>query len=191
MVEIVDMDAADTEIDGLFVLTMKQVTDERGVVREFFRGSAHEAVGLPSHGPWVQVNVTETVRGGVRGIHAESMTKLVAVVAGEAFGVYVDMRAESPTFGRVVSLTLRPGTQVLVPRGVGNGFQATAPGSTQYLYCFDREWQPGMAGAACSPLDPQLGIDWPIAIDPSDRAQISEKDLTAPPLAHLQEGASP
>jgi dTDP-4-dehydrorhamnose 3,5-epimerase len=72
---------------------------------------------------------------------------------------------------------------VLVPRGVANGFQATAAGATQYLYCFDQEWAPGMAGVSCSPLDPALGIDWPLPIDTADRAQISAKDLDAPPLA--------
>ena len=147
--------------------------------------SAFVAAGLPSLGPWVQVNATETTRGGLRGLHAEDMDKLVAVVAGEAFGAYVDTRPGSATHGKVVTVTLVPGTQVLVPRGVANGFQATAEGSTQYLYCFDHEWAPGMAGVACSPLDPALGIDWPVPVDPADRAQISEKDLNAPLFAEI------
>ena len=70
--------------------------------------------------------------------------------------------------------------QVLVPKGVGNGFQAVAPGVTQYVYCFDQEWAPGMPGMACTPLDPALGIDWPLPIDVEDRSQISQKDLDAP-----------
>jgi len=172
-----------TAIEGLVFLTMKQVTDERGTVREFYRESAFVAAGLPSLGPWLQVNVTETVQGGLRGLHAEDMDKLVAVVSGEAFGAYVDTRAGSPTFGTVVTATLVPGSQVLVPRGVANGFQATAPGATQYLYCFDQEWAPGMAGVACNPLDAGLGIPWPIPIDPDDRSRISAKDLTAPGLS--------
>lgn len=184
-VSIIDFDARPTAIDGLFVITMKQVTDERGTVREFYRESAFEAAGLPALGPWLQVNATETLQGGLRGLHAEDMDKLVAVVAGEAFGAYVDTRRSSATHGKVVTVTLEPGTQVLVPRGVANGFQATAPGSTQYLYCFDREWAPGMAGVACSPLDPALGIDWPLPINPADRAQVSEKDLNAPLFADL------
>jgi dTDP-4-dehydrorhamnose 3,5-epimerase len=183
MVDIIDLSTSATAIDGLFLITMKQVTDERGTVREFYRESAFEAAGLPSLGPWLQVNVTETIQGGVRGLHAEDMDKLVAVVAGEAFGAYVDARPASPTFGTVVTVTLVPGSQVLVPRGVANGFQATAPGTTQYLYCFDHEWAPGMAGVACTPLDPALGIDWPLPVDPDDRAQISAKDLAAPPFA--------
>lgn len=185
--DVIDLEARPTAIAGLMVVTMKQVTDERGTVREFYRESAFAAAGLPSLGPWVQVNVTETRRGAVRGIHGEDMHKLVAVVAGEAFGAYVDLRRGSPSFGAVVTANLGPGTQVLVPPGVGNGFQATGEGSTQYLYCFDHEWVAGMAGVACSPLDPALGIDWPLPVDPSDRAQVSEKDRDAPLLARLEE----
>ena len=51
------------------------------------------------------------------------MTKLVAVVHGEAFGAYVDARPDSPTRGAVETVRLLPGTQVLVPQGVCNGFQ--------------------------------------------------------------------
>ena len=187
MVEITDPAVERTAIDGLLVLRMKQATDERGTVREFFRASAADELGLTGLGPWAQVNVTATTQGGLRGLHAEDMTKLVGVVVGAAFGAYLDLRQGSPTFGKVVTVPLEPGTQVLVPRGVANGFQATAPGVSQYLYCFDREWEPGMAGQACNPLDPTLGIHWPIPVDTTDRAQISQKDLDAPLLADLQE----
>lgn len=182
--EIVEFAAESTAIDGLLIVTMKQVTDERGTVRELFRRSAFEAAGVADLGRFDQVNVTATHRGGLRGIHAEAMTKLVSVVHGEAFGAYVDLRADSPTWGAVVTAALVPGTQVLIPEGVGNGFQAVLDG-TQYAYCFTSEWRAGMAGTACNPLDPALGIDWPLPIDPDDRAQISAKDLAAPLLADL------
>ena len=183
MTEIIDFATAPSAIDGLAIITMKQVTDDRGTVREFYRESAFVDAGLGSLGAFLQVNATETKQGGIRGLHAEDITKLVAVVAGEAFGAYVDMRVGSPTHGAVVTVTLRPGTQVLVPCGVGNGFQAVAPGLTQYVYCFDREWAPGMPGMACTPLDPALGIEWPLPIDLDDRSQVSQKDLDAPTFA--------
>lgn len=183
--EIVDFAARTTTIEGLALLTMKQVTDERGTVREFYRESAFLAAGLPSLGPWLQVNVTATHRGALRGMHAEDIHKLVAVVAGEAFAAYVDLRAGSPSYGTAFTTTLLPGSQVLVPPGVGNGFQAVSEGDTQYLYCFDQEWSPGMAGVACSPLDPALDVDWPLPIDPADGAQVSAKDRDAPLFADL------
>jgi dTDP-4-dehydrorhamnose 3,5-epimerase len=187
MVDVVPFDAAPTAIEGLWVLTMKQVGDARGTVREFFRASAFGEAGLGSLGPWVQVNVTESRRGAVRGMHGEAMTKLVSVAAGRAHGAYVDARPESPSRGAVVEVDLGPGVQVLVPAGVCNGFQALEDG-TQFLYCFDVEWAPGMDGVACSPLDPALGIAWPIPVDPDDEAQVSAKDRSAPVLAEVLQG---
>lgn len=178
---IVDLSVEATAIEGLYLLTMKQVSDERGTVREFYRESAFVEAGLGSLGPWVQVNVTETRRGAVRGMHGEDMTKLVAVAAGRAHGAYVDARPGSATFGVVVEIPLEVGTQVLVPPGVCNGFQALEDG-TQFLYCFDVEWAPGMAGVACSPLDPDLGIAWPLPVDPEDPSVLSAKDRDAPGL---------
>jgi dTDP-4-dehydrorhamnose 3,5-epimerase len=169
-----------TGIDGLTVIVMKEVREPRGIVREFYRESAFVEAGLPSLGPWVQINVTETKRGSLRGLHGEDMFKLVAVVAGEAFGAYVDARPESPTCGKVVTVRLVEGTAVLVPRGVCNGFQAVNPGSTQYLYAFDSEWRPGMAGIAVNALDPALGIDWPLAVTLDDETSISPKDRGLP-----------
>lgn len=177
---VVPMSVSPTAIDGLLEITMKQVTDERGTVREFYRQSAWREAGLPDLGPWQQVNVTETRPGAVRGLHGEAMHKLVAIAAGEAFGAYVDARSESPTYGQVVTLLLTPGQQVLVPHGVCNGFQSVGDAPTQYLYCFDAEWMPGMAGVAANPLDPSLGISWPMPIDVDDPAQISRKDADAP-----------
>jgi dTDP-4-dehydrorhamnose 3,5-epimerase len=113
------------------------------------------------------------------------MNKLVMVACGAALGAYVDARRDSPTVGAVVTQVLEPGVQVYVPRGVCNGFQATAPGITEYLYMFDEEWAPGMPGVAITPLDPELAVDWPIPIDVNDRAQISLKDASAPPLADV------
>ena len=182
--QIVDMSVADSAIDGLKVITLKQVTDERGTVREYYRQSAWIANGLPDLGPFLQLNLTETKKGGVRGMHAEDIVKVVTVASGAAFGAYVDLRPESPTAGKVVTVDLRPGTQVLVPKGVGNGFQALED-ATQYLYGFSAEWVPGMAGKAVTPIDPALGLDWPLPIDTDNREMLSVKDRDAPLLADV------
>ena len=177
-----DFSIDSTAVDGLLVLTKKEgLPDERGVVREFFRASAWREAGLPELGPWRQLNVTESRRGSIRGLHGEAMTKLVAVVAGEGFGAYVDARPDSPTFGEVATVVLSLGVQVLVPQGVCNGYQSVT--DTQYVYCFDNEWQPGMSGVACSALDPALGIAWPLPVDPANRAHLSEKDASLPTFA--------
>ena len=185
MVDIEPFAVRSTEIPGLHLLTMKQVTDRRGTVREFYRESSFVEAGLPSLGPWVQVNVTETRAGALRGMHGEAMHKLVAVAAGEVFGAYVDARPEAETFGTVVTERLTPGMQVLVPPGVCNGFQAIGDGA-QYLYCFDTEWSPDMEGVAFTPFDPDLGIEWPVPVDHDDPALVSAKDRGAPRLAALR-----
>jgi dTDP-4-dehydrorhamnose 3,5-epimerase len=169
-------------IDGLVVLRMKSFADERGVIREFYRASAWKDAGLPGLEPWAQINITETRKGALRGLHGETMWKLVAVASGNAFGGYVDARTESPTFGAVATVDLLPGTQVLVPNGVCNGFQSVT--DTQYLYCFDVEWVAGMAGIAVDPLDPELAIPWPLPIDIADRSQLSAKDAGLPGFRH-------
>ena len=180
--KITEMSVEETEIDGLVVITMKQVEDERGVVREFYRESSWVDLGLPSLGKWLQVNVTESKQGAIRGLHGEDMHKLVAIASGSAFGAYVDSRQGSSSYGKVVTVELVPGLQVLVPKGVCNGFQSVSEGGTQYLYCFDAEWAPGMAGIAVNPLDPDLGIAWPLPIDVDDPSIISAKDAAQPPL---------
>lgn len=182
---VTPFEARSTVVDGLWTITVKQVDEPRGAVRELYRAGAYAAaLGLPAAPPWAQVNVTETRRGAIRGLHGEEMTKLVAVASGEVFGAYLDARPGSPTRGRVVTAVLRPGTQVLVPPGVCNGFQALAE-ATQYLYCFDREWEPGMPGVAVDPLDADLAIPWPLPVDPADEAQLSAKDAGLPSWAEV------
>ena len=179
--QIDDFEARDGAIAGVVVLRPKQVTDERGTIREIFRRSAFEAAGI-SLVSFAQLNVTESARGVVRGMHAEQMNKLLTVVCGEAQGVYVDLRPDSATFGTVETIVLRPGVQVLLPAGVANGFQALTDGC-QYVYCFDTEWRPGMPGESCSPID--LGVEWSIPIDPTDPAQLSVKDAAAPSIGDV------
>ena len=181
---IIDFEVSEPRIDGLRIITMKQVTDERGTIREMFRRSTFEGAGLPALDRFEQINVTSSRRGAIRGMHAEAMTKLLAIAHGEAFGAYLDLRPASPTFGVVDTIELVPGRQVLVPSGVANGFQGIATWN-QYLYCFDREWRAGMDGVACNPLDPDLAIPWPIDIDPDDTSSISIKDRTAPNFSEL------
>jgi dTDP-4-dehydrorhamnose 3,5-epimerase len=179
MTTVCEFTVASTAIDGLWQLSPRSATDERGTVREFFRTSAFRAAGLPVPGQWQQVNLTSSVPGAVRGLHGEPMTKLIGVAAGAALGAYLDARELSPTYGTVVTIELTVGVQVLVPNGVCNGFQALGPDGCQYLYCFDAEWSPGVAGVAVNPLDPALGIDW--RLPPT----VSPKDAAAPRFAEL------
>lgn len=115
-----------TTIKDLYVITIKQVTEERGVIREFFRKSSFNTAKINGFGPWAQINVTETRQGAIRGLHAENMQKLVGLIEGEGFGAYLDLRDDSPSRGVVFTMKLTKGVQVVVPKGVCNGFQSTS-----------------------------------------------------------------
>ena len=173
--QITDMHSSETGIEGLLVITCKQVPDQRGIVREFFRAST-----LADFGTIRQINVTESGYGAIRGLHGEATTKLVGCIAGEAFGAYLDTRPDSTSYGKLVTVELNVGTQVLIPPGVCNGFQTLSREGSQYLYCFTDEWYPGMPGIAFSPLDDGLGFSWPIPVEAGDPALISAKDMAAP-----------
>lgn len=179
----------ESNIEGLKIISAKMSTDERGTVRELFRGSTYFEVLPETVTEWKQINLTRTKKGAVRGLHGEAMSKLVTVAYGAVFGAYVDTRPGSKTFGAVQTVQITPGVQVFVPQGVCNGFQALE--DTEYLYCFDNEWVPGMPGTALCPLDAELAINWPIPIDPHNRNQISEKDSKAPTFKELCEKLFP
>jgi dTDP-4-dehydrorhamnose 3,5-epimerase len=168
-------------IDGLNLITTKQISDERGTIREFFRQSTYASL-LGSCG---QINITHSRQCAIRGLHGEDTTKLVGVAAGEAFGAYVDARPASPTYGAVEVVQLVLGLQVLVPRGVLNGFQSVSEGGCEYLYGFDTEWRPDMPGVGAYALDPGLAIPWPLAIDTADRSMLSAKDAALPLFSAL------
>lgn len=175
-----NFEVAPTEIDGLYTVNYKIFEDERGSVMEFYRQSDFEAAGLPSLEMRPQVNAPETVKGAIRGIHAEYAHKLVSVAAGGVYAVIVDLRHESQTAGRWQGFHLARGQGLFVSKGLGNSFQSTSDVPSLYLYYFEKEWQPGMPGKACNPLDPELAIDWPIKED--EGMSISEKDRNNPSL---------
>jgi dTDP-4-dehydrorhamnose 3,5-epimerase len=174
-------------IEGLLFFESTVGEDPRGVVREFFRRSASEALGVPvPEGGWAQLNITESNLGAVRGLHAEGTEKLVGIASGEGFGAWVDARPTSPTFGEIVTAHLGLGSQVYVPAGVLNGWQSLSS-PAHYLYCFSREWTPTMGGVYVTPLDSTLAINWPLAIDAENRAQVSAKDVNAPGWTSVRE----
>ena len=175
-----------TAIPGLLVVRVDVHRDERGWFKENWHRRRLAELGLPPFTP-VQHNVAFNHRRGVtRGVHAEPWDKLVSVATGRVFGAWVDLRA-GETFGTVVHREIHPGLAVLVPRGVGNAYQALEDG-TAYTYLVNGHWQPGQDYPAVAPGDPALAIPWPV---PLADAELSEKDLRAPGLDQLRPGSSP
>jgi dTDP-4-dehydrorhamnose 3,5-epimerase len=169
-----------TDIEGLFKVQFKVIEDERGSVMEFYRQSDFEANGLPNLGERPQLNAPLSVKGTLRGIHAEFAHKLVAVASGKIYAAIVDLRKDSKSARKWQGFELKRGQGLFVSSGLGNSFQSISEEPSIYLYYFEKEWYPGMPGLACDPLDPELAIPWPIAKDKG--MIISEKDLNSPPL---------
>lgn len=174
------MQAKPTKINGLWELSLKIIPDERGSVMEFYRQSEFETLGLPSLGERPQVNAPLTVKGAVRGVHAESAHKFVAVAGGKVYAAIVDLRPDSPTAGQWQGFELERGQGLFVSKGLGNSFQSISDEPSVYLYYFEAEWRPGMPGTACNPLDPDLNIVWPIK--ENEGMILSEKDKANPSL---------
>jgi dTDP-4-dehydrorhamnose 3,5-epimerase len=178
-----DFNATETEIKGLYTVQFKVIEDPRGSVMEFYRQSDFDAAGLPSLGERPQVNAPLTIKGALRGIHAESAHKLVSVASGKVYAVIVDLRKDSQTAGKWLGFELERGHGLFVSNGLGNSFQSVSDDPSTYLYYFETEWTPTMPALACNPLDPDLAINWPIA--ENEGMIISDKDRSNPSLKEI------
>lgn len=178
-------EATETEIKGLYKVQFKLIEEPRGSVMEFYRQSDFDTASLPSLGSRPQVNAPLTIKGAVRGIHAEYAHKLVSVATGKVYAVIVDLRKGSKTVGKWLGFKLERGQGLFVSKGLGNSFQSTSEEPSVYLYYFEDEWQPDMPGVACSPLDPDLNISWPIK--EGEGMIISDKDRANPSLKSILE----
>jgi dTDP-4-dehydrorhamnose 3,5-epimerase len=172
-----------TSLEGLYKIQFKIIEDSRGSVMEFYRQSEFETAGLPSLGERPQVNAPLSVKGALRGVHAEDAHKLVSIAGGKVYAVIVDLLKGSTTAGKWEGFELERGQGLFVSKGLGNSFQSISDEPSVYLYYFEEEWHPGMPGAACNPLDTELAIKWPI---PEGQGMIiSDKDRNNPSLKEV------
>jgi dTDP-4-dehydrorhamnose 3,5-epimerase len=167
-----------TDVAGLFVVDLDLRTDSRGSFREAFQNQKLAALGLPTLGP-VQWNISENERRGIlRGIHAEPWDKYIHVIVGQVFAAIVDLRRESTTFKQVRTFVLDRTRALYLARGLGNSYQVTSEGAV-YGYLVSAHWQPGTTYPGIAWNDPELGIQWPVAVGPDD---LSAKDRALPSL---------
>lgn len=170
-----------TEIDGLLILEPRLFQDSRGYFFESFNQKEFESkVGNVT---FVQDNESKSCYGVVRGLHFQkgehAQSKLVRVVKGKALDVAVDLRPESPTFGKYVSVELSEDNhlQFFIPKGFAHGFSVLSD-EVVFQYKCDNFYCPESEGSIAWD-DPDLGIDWKI---PADRIILSDKDRKHPRL---------
>ncbi|MCW2887643.1 MAG: dTDP-4-dehydrorhamnose 3,5-epimerase [Streptosporangiaceae bacterium] len=193
-------------IRGASLFTPQIHGDDRGLFLEWFRAdrlaeSSQGSSGGPADGDpgWSlelkQANCSVSDRGVLRGVHFADVppgqAKYVTCISGAILDVVVDLRVGSPTFGRWEAVRLDDETRqgLYIAEGLGHAFLALSERTT-IVYLCSEGYSPGREHAI-HPLDPDLGIDWPLdvlGVDP----QLSSKDSAAPSLAEaLDSGLLP
>ena len=179
------MKISKTAIDGVLILEPQVFEDERGYFFESYNQAKMEEAGL--HYNFIQDNQSKSCYGTVRGIHFQkgefSQAKLVRVLEGTVLDVAVDLRKNSPTFGKhvAVELSAENKKQLLIPRGFGHGFSVLSQ-TAVFAYKCDNVYNKASEGGVRFD-DPDIGVDW--KIDPK-KAILSEKDKKAPLLKEVE-----
>jgi len=175
------MELIPTAIEGVLIVEPRVFGDERGFFLESWNQASFAKLGLDLD--FVQDNHSRSARGVLRGMHYQlpnPQGKLVRVVAGSVFDVAVDMRKESPTFGKWVGVELSAVNKRMlwVPPGMAHGFLTLEDG-TDFLYKCTAPYMPANEHSLAWD-DPDVGIEWPLdGIEP----QLSAKDSAGLPLA--------
>lgn len=173
-----------TEIEGAYILDPVVHGDERGYFFESFSEREFQEVVGPVH--FVQDNESRSCYGVVRGLHFQkgesAQAKLVRCVRGTVLDVGVDIRPESPTFGKHVSVELSESNHrmLFLPRGIAHGFSVLSDEAV-FQYKCDNYYAPQSEGGL-SWDDPDLAIDWKV---PLEDVVLSEKDRSRPRLKEL------
>ena len=167
------------EIPDVILIKPKVFGDERGFFMETYKRPDFESAGIK--GEFVQDNHSRSRYGVLRGLHFQrepyAQAKIVRVVRGVIYDVAVDLRKDSPTFGKWVGVILSEFNkwQLYVPRGFAHGFVVLSD-VADVVYKVDNVYAPDYEGGIIW-NDPDLNIDWPL-----DEPIISEKDRKWPKL---------
>lgn len=169
-----------TSIQGLLVLERPTHIDDRGFFREIFHlDEIEKELNISIKG--VQMNHAYSKPSVLRGVHAENWNKIIYPVNGEVFIAIVDIRVDSPTFGKVETFTINDQNRaaLFVSKGLANSYYILGPNPVDYIYLVDAYYD-GTDTRAIAWDDPDLGINWPVK-DPI----ISERDKNNPRLRDL------
>jgi dTDP-4-dehydrorhamnose 3,5-epimerase len=163
-----------TSIEGLFIIEPMVFGDDRGYFMETYHAEEFKDAGLDLN--FVQDNQSKSKKGVLRGLHfqyTKPQGKLVRALRGVVFDVAVDLRNNSPTYGKWEGIILSEENkkQFYVPEGFAHGFVVLSDEAEFTYKCtnfYDSEDEGGILWN-----DPSISIDWPIDID---EVILSEKD---------------
>lgn len=174
------MEVLELEIPEIKLITPRRFNDDRGFFVQTYHYKQYAEAGIDVR--FVQDNWSHSSKGVLRGLHYQHknpQAKLISVIRGEVFDVAVDMRRDSPTFGKWAGAVLSAelGNQLFVPEGFAHGFLVMSD-KVDFVYKCSNFYAPGDEyGVMWN--DPAIGIEWPEATEPL----ISEKDATLPMFA--------
>ena len=171
------MTVTKTEIDGLLVIQPDVFKDDRGFFFESFSKQRYKELGITDE--FVQDNFSKSKKGTVRGLHYQvgdkAQGKLCQVIEGEVLDVAVDVRFNSPTFGKHFAQILNSDlkTQLWIPKGFAHGFSVLSDEAIFSYKC--NNYYSKAHERAILFNDTDLQINWKV-----EHPIVSEKDLTAP-----------
>lgn len=177
------MKIRETPLKDCYVIEPTIFEDDRGYFFEKYNEKKFEELtGMNGH--FVQDNISKSSYGVLRGLHLQkgehAQAKLVSCLEGKVFDVAVDLRRNSPTFGKWYGIELTPENklQLYVPRGFGHGFSVLSE-TAIFSYKCDNFYNKESEGSVIW-NDPDLNIDWKL---PLDIVQLSDKDRGLPTFA--------
>ena len=177
------MQVYEADLPGVLIIELKIFKDARGFFAETYQKQRYLDTGLNCE--FVQDNYSQSSRGTVRGLHFQieyPQGKLVQVLKGEVFDVAVDLRRDSPNFGRSTGVRLSETNhrQLYIPPGFAHGFYVISKTADLWYKCTDLYHPEHERTLLWN--DPAVGIDWPQLTEPI----LSEKDRNGTPLAEIQ-----
>ena len=177
------MQVHQTELPGVVRIEPRVFGDERGFFKETYEQRRYHDAGVP--GEFVQDNCSRSRRGTLRGLHFQiqhPQGKLLQVFRGEIFDVAVDLRRNSPSFGRWVGEILSETNhrQLYVPPGFAHGFYVLSDVADVFYKCTDYYFPEHERSLLWN--DPNVGVAWPL----SDEPILSDKDRGGVPLADVE-----
>ena len=176
------MKIKETPLKDCYIIEPTVFEDDRGYFYEKFNEKKFEELtGLNGH--FVQDNISKSSYGVLRGVHLQkgehAQAKLVSCLEGKVWDVAVDLRKDSPTFGKWFGVELTPENklQLYVPRGFGHGFSVLSD-TAIFAYKCDNFYEKDAEGSVIW-NDEELNIDWKL---PKEVIQLSDKDQHLPPF---------
>ena len=157
------MKVLSTSLKGMLLIEPSVFEDKRGFFMETYQKETYKELGIDSN--FVQDNLSYSVRGTLRGLHYQlphAQAKLVQVIKGEIFDVTVDIRRDSPTFGKWTGVHLSDENrrQLYIPGGFAHGFCVLSETAIFTYKCSDFYTPDSERGILWS--DPDIGVDWPV-----------------------------